>query len=173
MVCPQCSAITDKGKRCKRNTCIKYPLCWQHMKTKEGLELKKSEIPDAGQGVFATRDFPYNNTKKGKTQNKPITYYSAKKISNKPNPNSAYVLRVNDKEYLDSENPSNFSGKYINSFRNHPDVRKRYANVRFGASQRIYRKNDRFVVPILQKKTIKKGDELYLNYGKMYPFENN
>ena len=55
MGCPRCSAITDKGQRCKRNTCLRYPYCYQHQKKIEGLELKQSRIPDAGKGAFATK----------------------------------------------------------------------------------------------------------------------
>ena len=167
MVCLRCSAITDKGQRCKRNTCLRYPYCYQHQKKIEGLELNQSRIPDAGKGAFATRDFPFTK----QTAKKPITYYSAKNITYEPDLYSAYVLRVNNTQYLDSKNPSNFTGRYINSFKNHPDITKRNANVRFGGSQRIYQRNNRYVVPIIQKKAIKKGDELFLNYGNMYPFE--
>jgi hypothetical protein len=78
-------------------------------------------------------------------------------------------LKVNNHEYLDSWNPSNFVGRYINSFKNHPDEKKRLANVRFAKGSRIYRKDDRYVVPIKQKKKIAKGDELFINYGSDYP----
>lgn len=169
MVCPECKAITDAGTRCKRRTCVRYPYCWQHLRLREGLELKDSEIPNAGTGVFAVKDFPL--TKKNIKTKPPIAYYSAKTITHEPNPKSAYVLQVNDRNYLDSKSPSNFTGRYINSFKNHPDRAKRKANVRFAANQRIYRKDDRFVVPIRQSKPIKKGEELLLNYGTLYPFE--
>jgi len=148
---------------------VRYPYCYQHLRIHEGLELKGSDIPYAGTGVFATRDFPY--TAKEKRADKPIAYYSAKQISSDPDPNSRYVLRVSDKQYLNSNSPSNYTGRYINSYRNHPIKSKRKANVRFGANQRIYRKLDRYVVPIKQVRPIKKGDELFLNYGNAYPFE--
>jgi len=165
MPCPKCIAITKNGTSCKRNTCVRFPYCFQHMKSIEGLQLKKSEINDAGLGLFATRNFPLSSTRK---QDPTITYYSSKNITNRPNNDSAYVLKVNNKQYLDSKDPSNFSGRYINSFKNHPDIHKRNANVRFTKGVKIYEKNNRYVVPIKQKKPIKKGDELYLNYGTDY-----
>ena len=164
MVCPQCEAITEEGTRCKRHTCVRFPYCFQHMRIIEGLALKDSDVPDAGKGVFATQDFPLK-------AKKPIAYYSAKEITHKPDPNSAYVLKVNNNEYLDSKSPSNYTGRYINSFKNHPDKKKRKANVRFAKNQRIYWKDNRAVVPIRQIKPIKKGQELFLNYGNAYPFE--
>tara|TARA_R110000787_G_scaffold12859_5_gene41083 strand:- start:3534 stop:4058 length:525 start_codon:yes stop_codon:yes gene_type:complete len=169
MVCPQCKAITEKGTRCKRHTCVRFPYCFQHLRLIDGLELKDSEIPNSGTGVFATKDFPLKQKDKG--SKKPIAYYSAKEITHEPDPFSSYVLQVNKREYLDSKDPSNFTGRYINSFKNHPDTTKRNANVRFTGNQRIYRKDDRYVVPIKQTKAIKKGDELRLNYGNAYPFE--
>ena len=171
MGCPQCQAITEAGTRCKRHTCVRYPYCYQHMRIKEGLALKKSDIPNAGTGVFATRDFPLNKKLMNLKAKRPIAYYSAKEITDKPDPDSAYVLKVNKNQYLDSKSPSNYTGRYINSFKNHPDKSKRGANVRFAANNRIYEKDDRFVVPIRQSKPIKKGDELYINYGNAYPFE--
>ena len=171
MVCPQCEAITEEGTRCKRHTCVRFPYCFQHMRIKEGLALKASDIPNAGKGVFATRDFPLKKREIDLKAKKPIAYYSAKEITHEPDPNSAYVLKVNDREYLDSKDPSNYTGRYINSFKNHPDREKRSANVRFAKNQRIYWKDDRAVVPIKQTKPIKKGQELFLNYGNAYPFE--
>ncbi len=168
MVCPQCKAITESGRECQRRTCKRLPNCWQHMRIKEGLELKDSEIPNAGTGLFATRDFPL--TQKNKNKKPPIAFYSAKEITSKPDPYSAYVLKVNNTQYLDSKSPSNFAGRYINSYKNHPDIEKRRANVRFAANQRIYKKDDRYVVPIRQSRKIKEGDELLLNYGNAYPF---
>jgi len=141
------------------------------MRIKEGLALKDSDIPNAGKGVFATRDFPLKKREIDLKAKKPIAYYSAKEITHEPDPFSAYVLQVNNNDYLNSEDPSNFTGRYINSFKNHPDKTKRNANVRFTANQRIYKKDDRYVVPIKQTKSIKKGDELRLNYGNAYPFE--
>ena len=113
MPCPKCIAITKNGTSCKRNTCVRFPYCFQHMNSIEGLQLKKSEINDAGLGLFATRNFPLSSTRK---QDPTITYYSSKNITNGPNDDSAYVLKVNNKQYLDSNDPSNFSGRYINSF---------------------------------------------------------
>ena len=165
MPCPNCIAITKAGTRCKRNTCVRYPYCFQHLRLISGLELKKSEIHDAGLGLFASRDFPI---KTNRTKDPTITYYSSKSITQQPSPDSAYVLEVNKNQYLDSKDPSNFAGRYINSFKNHPHISKRQANVRFTQGQSIYKKDERYVVPIKQKKAIKKGDELYINYGQNY-----
>jgi len=167
MTCDRCTAITKNGTRCKLHTCRTLKYCWIHLKSIDGLQIKKSGIPNADLGLFATKSFPYSKTRVDPT----ITYYSARTISDTPNRGSEYVLKVNDKpQYLDSWSPSNFVGRYINSFKNHPDKSKRRANVRFTKGSRIYRKDDRYVVPIKQKAMkINKGDELFINYGSDYP----
>ena len=70
MVCPQCKAITEAGTRCKRHTCVRYPYCYQHLRLIDGLELKDSEIPNSGTGVFATKDFPLKQKDKGSKKKK-------------------------------------------------------------------------------------------------------
>jgi len=166
MACDRCIAITKNGTRCKLHTCRTLKYCWIHLKSIDGLQIKKSEIPNADLGLYAAKSFPYSKTKVDPT----ITYYSANTISDIPDKNSEYVLKVNDKpQYLDSWNQNNFVGRYINSFKNHPDKSKRRANVRFTKGSRIFRKDDRYVVPIKQKTKIEKGDELFINYGKDYP----
>lgn len=161
MPCPQCQAITKDGTRCKRNTCVRYPLCFQHMKSIEGLEIKQSNIPNANLGLFATKEFPYNE------RNPPtITKYSSKQIENQENPDSDYVLKVGKKRYLDSKDKSNYAGRYINSYVNDPALRP--ANVRFTAGSRIYPFNNRYYVPIKQIRQINKGEELLIDYGRNY-----
>ena len=165
MPCEQCQAITKNGTRCKLHTCRTLKYCWIHLKSIDGLQIKTSEVPDAGLGLFSTKKRPYSKNKADPT----ITYYSSDRISDNPNERSDYILEVSDNQYLDSENPNNFVGRYINSFKNHPTKSKRKANVRFTQGTRIFKKDDRYVVPIKQKAKIDKGDELYINYGSDYP----
>ena len=171
MVCPQCQARTEQGARCKNHSCVRYPMCWVHQRMYEGLAQRQSEIPHGGLGVFATRHFPLTKKDMNLKSKRPIAYYSAKQISHEPDPNSSYVLRVNKNQYLNSADPSNMTGRLINSYRNHPDRSKRRANVKFASNQRIYRMDGRYVVPIRQSRPIHKGDELYINYGSAYPLE--
>ena len=48
--CVRCSAITAKGTRCSRTTCIYPGMCCQHFKARNGLKLAPSNIPNAGLG---------------------------------------------------------------------------------------------------------------------------
>ena len=48
--CARCTHSKNNGIKCKRNTCIYGPKCWQHT---NNLLIKKSTIPNAGKGLFS------------------------------------------------------------------------------------------------------------------------
>ena len=56
--CPQCTATTKAGDRCKRTTCKWAPFCAAHKAYRVG----PSEIDGAGRGAFATRSLKKNST---------------------------------------------------------------------------------------------------------------
>ena len=159
--CQQCSATTKKGQRCKRNTCKLFPYCWTHLKSIENLQVKRSDIPNAGDGLFYVGKTPFPARKK-------IVEYSAVKISNNDDDDSGYSLQVGRDRYLDSINKQNYPGRWINSFKH----TGKHPNVRFTGGSRIYKKgtgqNKRFTVPIITTKRIKPNEELLLNYGRTY-----
>lgn len=55
-VTARCSYVGSKG-RCARKTSITHPYCAPHTKTVLGLSVRKSNVPNAGRGLFAERDF--------------------------------------------------------------------------------------------------------------------
>jgi hypothetical protein len=55
--CTQCTATAQStGNRCKLRTCVSARYCWRHLITLEGLRIKPSTIPNAGLGLFTTKD---------------------------------------------------------------------------------------------------------------------
>lgn len=56
--CDRCTASTAARRRCKLTTCKYGPKCWIHTKKDDGLQVKPSTIPNAGDGLFATRLIP-------------------------------------------------------------------------------------------------------------------
>ena len=56
MVCPICNAKTRSGQRCKLHTCKYAPKCHLHTPVRVG----PSNIPGAGQGLFARKDIKKN-----------------------------------------------------------------------------------------------------------------
>ena len=55
--CRRCTGLKADGDRCGRTTCKFLPMCFQHLRKEMGLAVKTSTIPNAGQGLFATRAF--------------------------------------------------------------------------------------------------------------------
>ena len=56
--CPQCTATTKAGDRCKRTTFKFTPYCFAHKAYRVG----PSEIDGAGRGAFAVRDLKKGDT---------------------------------------------------------------------------------------------------------------
>lgn len=152
----RCEAKNDWNQsQCKNYTRMNFPYCWIHLKSKEDLQVKKSTIERAGKGLFyvGKQTFP-----KGKT----ITHYSSETITSKPNETSDYDLQISKNKYLDSSNPLNYSGRYIN------DGKGRETNVRFGNGYNTFKKSNRFTIPIKTTKAVKPHTELLINYGRKY-----
>lgn len=69
----RCIGITKAGHQCNRRTVKMLPTCYQHTKSKYGVEIKKSQIPNAGDGLFTLKEFKANDT---------IVPYSGEPLSN-------------------------------------------------------------------------------------------
>ena len=136
-----------------------FPYCWTHLKSIDGLQVKKSGIQGAGQGLFFVGTKDKDKLKKGER----VTYYSGKEIVREPIEGD-YVMRVSSKQYLDGEHKQNHVGRYINSSKG---SRKR-PNVKFSGTTQIRNQMGRPSIPIIATRTIKKGDELLANYGRSY-----
>lgn len=119
------------------------------------LKIKKSKIPQAGKGVFTKVDFKkgqricemLGEIVKVKEYNKRLKDFSTKE---------GYAVEITSRRYLDTWNHECF-GKYINdayksSFKNNTVL--------------CIDENEIIYIEALCK--IKKGEELFLSYGKDY-----
>ena len=151
----RCKAINKDNSTCRNQTKRQYPYCWIHLKSKENLQVKPSNIRPAGLGLFYTGKTPIAAEKK-------ITDYSAREITRTGEGN--YSLQISKNQFLDSADPLNFVGRYINDARG-----SRYNNnVRFGNGYNPRRKDDRFVIPVFTTKRIMPNTELLASYGRNY-----
>lgn len=81
----RCIAIKPNQKQCKL-TSIFLPYCQKHTKTELGLEVKTSTLPNAGNGLFALKEFQKYDI---------ITEYIGDKITN-TNADEIYGVELND-----------------------------------------------------------------------------
>jgi len=152
----QCIAKNRDGSRCTKRT-LTHELCAAHLRSLHGLEVRESRIPGAGKGLFYVGKTPLPAGHR-------LTEYSAPRVSSTPDPTSDYVLEVSAGRYLDSRDPLNAAGRYINDRRG-TGLR---ANTRFTRGARIYRRNGRYYVPIFTTATVQPGAELLIRYGRTY-----
>ena len=170
--CEQCKAYTvKKRERCKNRTCFDS-YCWIHLqkefyksskaktKTIFGLEIKTSKIPNAGKGLFATRDF-----KKGDG----IITVTFRKLKKKEIDNLYDYIDPITQKKVEGVAPYGFDMDATDKgdaacIRNAPS----YANDRVGRSNVRYEQDDKNVMWLAATKNIKAGDELYNNYGQKY-----
>jgi len=51
--CNRCIADNVDKTKCKRTVCLGLPYCFQHLKSLKHLQIRDSDIPDSGKGLFA------------------------------------------------------------------------------------------------------------------------
>jgi cyclophilin family peptidyl-prolyl cis-trans isomerase len=153
----RCEFIKKDGERCKLKTIIGTPYCHIHLKYEYHLTIKKSNLQNAGKGLFA-----FNN-KKGindivfKKGDK-IIEYKGELISNEElterynNFTAPYALQINKNEYQDCS-CNRGVGSIANTYPNHNN-----------STFTIFR-NKAF---IKATKNIRNNEEIYVSYGKSY-----
>jgi hypothetical protein len=142
----QCIANTGKNQRCKKKT-AKSPYCFIHLNKVEHLQIKKSTIPDAGLGLFATDP--------GFKKDKRVVEYTGK-VYSKP-VKGPYVLEVNKHKYIDARRTSSSAARFAND---------QMVTAKNNSKFAIDRKNN--TVSLKAVKKIKPGAEITVSYGKDY-----
>lgn len=111
--CVRCKEISKKTKKqCKRRTCLYSDYCWQHTRNTKGLKIKKSTIPNAGRGLFATRllkrgeIIPYGGVRMTKKQ-VDTKYGGDDKVAE-------YVICHNKNRCFDASNTQSGLGRWVN-----------------------------------------------------------
>lgn len=164
LLCEQCDHLSPSGKRCKRTVCFGWPTCWQHSKIDYGVKTKKSTIPGAGRGLFATRSFDSYEF---------ICPYEGEVVSETcleqrypGNAVAPYAVNFDEGNFIDSA-----CIRGIGSIANGLFVR--------GISQPRYRHDaviapdDEGVIWLQAIKPIPQGKEIFVYYGTDYELEDN
>ena len=159
--CDRCVAIAKSGSRCRNRTC-KGRKCWIHTKRDEGLRIKPSQIPNAGQGLYATKRFAKGDR---------IADYTAEKLTRAQvdnrypgNVTAEYVLCRSDRECFDGRRTNSSFARFSNDARGSAQFNN---NARFtpGAHNRQ---------PIMRAgRVTTAGVEIFTNYGGGGYWNNN
>lgn len=160
--CVATSART--GARCRNKTRMRFPKCWQHTRSQDGVAVKDSTIPGAGKGLFATKDYRKNETiMQYKGPIKWLDKDEEEKTSNR------YLLLANNmkakrngkRAFVDGQDPSNSTVvRYANTKTTKRDNNTYFAhnnNPRYGPFPRVR-----------TTKNVHKGREIFTDYGKSY-----
>jgi uncharacterized protein len=158
--CDQCAGTTATGARCSRRTCKLGRYCFQHLSKEQGLAVKNSTIPGAGQGLFTTKDItiPANKKRSGV----PLIQYTGEQLTNAQHDarygedeRGQYVLRLGPNRYIDARSTQASVARYANAC-DRPGHQKP-CNARFDVGGKL----------VVIKK-LKKGQEVLTRYGNDY-----
>ena len=113
----QCIAKTKQRKRCKNKT-KKSPYCAVHLRKIKHLEIKPSKIPNAGLGLFTTKNIIIPSKKKGRVS-KPslpiIDTYGGKILDY--HPKNEYTVKLPRGKFLDGSDPTSSAARFANTCR--------------------------------------------------------
>lgn len=161
----QCAFVKTDGHRCRRHVLIGTPMCFQHRKKAEHVEVKTSNVPNAGKGVFATNGT--NNHNQVFHSHQTIldydgAFFDEAYIDAHYGDNTApYGVKIQQNRFEDAalhrgigsllNQPNNRQQINAEMFRSPGTKDKPYPHIRIRAIRPIYNR-----------------DELYLDYGNDY-----
>lgn len=154
----RCNAhCVKKDKECGRK--VTHGLkCWFHSQIYDGLRVKKSNIPNAGRGLFAATDIP-SHTLIAKFKGPTRSESEVEKLPIEQQANC--VPRGTSGYYVDASKSNSCYARYANEAK-----RKKQEN----AAVVDVEKRGQLDTPALEsEKRIKAGTEIDTDYGKGYP----
>jgi SET domain-containing protein len=158
----RCQYIKANGQRCKRRCCIGIELCNTHLPMEKNLQIRQSNIANAGKGLFAHREGAQPNAVIFKTGQKIINYEGEHLDGDELNERyqmltAPYGVQTgNHDEYIDSALERGV-GSTANT-----GIQKANCNCELAADVRNHR------VSIKALKPIRQDEELLLYYGRDY-----
>ncbi|KAL3658126.1 hypothetical protein V7S43_016969 [Phytophthora oleae] len=117
-----------------------------------GVEVRDSNIPGAGKGLFATKLHPRGST---------VCVYSGEVLPNEAAwklKDKAYLMKLGDGVYVDALNCPNVLARYINDCRGHCG----------GFNVHFQKRPEDGKADVVAMRDIQPGQELYVNYGRLY-----
>jgi hypothetical protein len=149
-VTAQCEYIGPAG-RCRRKTTITHPFCGPHTEEVQGLRVARSSIAAAGLGLHAVRMFAKGSI---------LAEYSGERLSQEEydaryegEPMGTYGIEVDEGYVLDARRTDSGIARYACDY--HGSGRR--PNAEFVSDEgRVW---------IVATRTIRPGDEIFVDYG--------
>lgn len=161
MPCPtRCGYHMTETRQCSRRTCKYAQYCWQHAKKVVGLQIRKSRIQGAGQGLFAARNFPSDSI---------VAYYGGRyfqRRKNIPVKYDDYVLQIDGGGFLEHSRPQDGYARWVNHCRA-KDIKDGNCE---GNNTDIVATEDKkgAFLKVKPEVEIQRGDEIFTSYGTNY-----
>lgn len=146
-------AYVGKNGRCAINTSITHPLCARHTKSEMGLSVRKSNVPNAGLGLFAERTFK-KDEQIARYGGEILTTAQYDKRYN-ADAMGAYGVQLDDNRVIDARKTTAGVARYACDY--HGSHKK--PNAEYVAD------DEAGEVWIVATRAIKKGDEILTDYG--------
>jgi hypothetical protein len=153
----QCTAQTNSGAHCRQRTAIGQ-YCWAHLKSLEGLRVKKSDVPGGGRGLFAARALPAG---------KNIPYTGDAICLRSDQAGGPYVLatrtdRAGNTSGVDAARRNAGYGRWVND----PRGTGKQANSKFVLH--TPRDSQQRIASVRTTKAVAEGEEILVAYGNTY-----
>jgi SET domain-containing protein len=135
-----------------RVPCSYYLLQAQALPLQDGVEARASNIPGAGLGLFATREHRQGDT---------VCEYTGVVLPNEEawrRRDKAYLMKLGDGKYVDALHCPEVLARYINDCRGH----------RGGFNVCFEKRPQDGKADVVAMRDIQPGEELYVNYGRLY-----
>jgi SET domain-containing protein len=157
----RCESTKANGQRCKRRTCFGIEYCNSHLVKEKKLQIRQSNIPNGGKGLFAYKEHGQPNEIIFKTNQKIINYegeiISAQDLIDQYGQNTGpYAVRMSNDEYVDSA-----LLRGVGSIAN-TGIQRNNCNCQLSVDFR----NRRVLIKAI--KNIRQGQELLLYYGDLF-----
>ena len=163
--CEQCEGTTKNGQQCGRTTCIGTRWCYQHLLSEQHLRVQPSGIPHSGKGLFAQHpDKDAGNIILFRTGDRIIAYdgeiVTQETLNQRyQNHTAPYGIQISK-----TSNEDGALHRGVGTLVNHPPKQGR-SNARFSISKHR--------IVLVATKNIRNHQEIFVNYGKSYRFNEN
>jgi len=147
----RCTANTKNGDHCKQRT-ARGQYCWNHLRSISGLAIKKSEVPNAGKGLFAARHLPAGTR---------INYTGDRVPLASDRDGGAYFLETSKGRAIDAARTNAGEGRWIND----PRGSAKDANCEFVLHTP---RNAHRQACVRTLRPIEMGEEILVKYGAAY-----